>query len=394
MDFDDTPEEARFRREVRAWLAKNRPGSRAKLRRDSAFADEASWPALVEWHKRLHAGGWIGLSWPKEYGGRGATLMEQVVFDQELQRAKLPPGCNVLGIMMAGPAIMHFGTEEQKRAHLSRILSGDEIWIEGLSEPGAGSDLASLQTRAVEDGDDFVVNGQKVWTTMGHRGDWIQLFVRTDPDAPRTRGLSCLLVDMKSPGITVRPLRQMTGEAEFSEVFFEDVRVPRRSLLGPRNDGWQVLIATLMHERAGISELGSELLVEPLIALARTVRRNGRPASEDAYVRQRIAEFAIEVKARKLTGLRTLTKRLRGEAPGPEGSIGKLAATEVAQRMARFALELGGVRALLDASSPFAVDAGRWRHAALSSPSLTIAGGTSEVQRNIIAERVLGLPKS
>jgi alkylation response protein AidB-like acyl-CoA dehydrogenase len=393
MDFDDTPEEARFRREVRAWLAKNRPGSRAKLRRDSAFADEASWPALVEWHKRLHAGGWIGLSWPKEYGGRGATLMEQVVFDQELQRAKLPPGCNVLGIMMAGPAIMHFGTEEQKRAHLARILSGDEIWIEGLSEPGAGSDLASLQTRAIEDGDDFVVNGQKVWTTMGHRGDWIQLFVRTDPDAPRTRGLSCLLVDMKSPGITVRPLRQMTGEAEFSEVFFEDVRVPRRNLLGPRNGGWQVLIATLMHERAGISELGSELLVEPLIELARTVRRNGRPASDDAYVRQRIAQFAIEVKARNLTGLRTLTKRLRGETPGPEGSIGKLAATELAQRMARFAIELGGMRALLDASSPFAVDAARWRRAVLSTPSLTIAGGTSEVQRNIIAERVLGLPK-
>ena len=319
--------------------------------------------------------------------------MEQVVFDQELQRAKLPPGCNVLGIMMAGPAIMHFGTEEQKRAHLARILSGDEIWIEGLSEPGAGSDLASLQTRAIEDGDDFVVNGQKVWTTMGHRGDWIQLFVRTDPDAPRTRGLSCLLVDMKSPGISVRPLRQMTGEAEFSEVFFEDVRVPRRSLLGPRNGGWQVLIATLMHERAGISELGSELLVEPLIELARTVRRNGRPASEDGYVRQRIAQFAIEVRARKLTGLRTLTKRLRGETPGPEGSIGKLAATELAQRMARFAVELGGMRTLLDASSPFAVDAARWRQAVLSSPSLTIAGGTSEVQRNVIAERLLGLPR-
>ncbi|MGH7803201.1 MAG: acyl-CoA dehydrogenase family protein, partial [Candidatus Binatia bacterium] len=376
MDFEDTPEESRFRREVRAWLTRNRPRSRAAFRRDSAFADEASWPALVAWHKRLHAGGWIGLSWPKEYGGRGATLMEQVIFDEELQRARLPPGCNVLGILMAGPAIMHFGTEEQRRAHLARILSGDEIWIEGLSEPGAGSDLASLRTHAIEDGDDFVVNGQKVWTTMAHRGDWIQLFVRTDPEAPRTRGLSCLLLDMKSAGITVRPLRQMTGEAEFSEVFFEDVRVPRRNLLGARNGGWQVLIATLMHERAGIGELGSELLVEPLIQLAKFIRRNGRPASEDAYVRQRIAAFAIEVKARKLTGLRTLTKRLRGEPPGPEGSIGKLAATELAQRMARFAIELGGARVLLDGGSPFAIDEARWRAAALSSPSLTIAGGT------------------
>jgi alkylation response protein AidB-like acyl-CoA dehydrogenase len=319
--------------------------------------------------------------------------MEQIIFNQELGKRKLPSGCNVLGVMMAGPAIMHWGTDAQKQRHLQKILAGDEVWCEGLSEPGSGSDLASLQCRAVPDGDDFLVNGQKVWTTLAHRSHWIQLFVRTDSEASKHKGLSCLLVDMKSPGITVRPLRQITGESEFNEIFFEDVRVPKSNLLGPLNSGWQVLITTLMHERAGISELGSERLIDHLIELARKTQRNGQPASKDGYVRQQLAQFAIEVQARKLNGLRSLTKRLKGAPPGPEGSIGKLCATELTKRMAKFAVELAGPYALVEGDSPFALDRGRWLTSILHAPALTIAGGTSEVNRNIVGERILGLPK-
>jgi len=392
MDFNYTPEEERFRKQVRSWLSKNGPrGAGARLSRGS-FGDDG-WARLVEWHKKLYAAGWVGLSWPTEYGGRGATLMEQIIFNQEMGRRKLPPGCNVLGVMMAGPAIMHWGSEGQKHRHLQRILAGDEIWCEGLSEPGSGSDLASLQCRAVADGDDFVVNGQKVWTTLAQRSDWIQLFVRTDSESSKHAGISCLLVDMRSPGVTVRPLRQITGESEFNEVFFEDVRVPKGNLLGPLNSGWQVLITTLMHERAGISELGAEQIIDHLIDLARATERNGQPAIRDGYVRQQLAQFVIEVQARRLNGLRSLTKRLKGSAPGPEGSIGKLSTTELSKRMAKFAVELAGPQALIEGDSPFALDRGRWLQAVLSAPALTIAGGTSEVNRNIIGERILGLPK-
>jgi alkylation response protein AidB-like acyl-CoA dehydrogenase len=393
MDFNYTPEEKKFRKQVRVWLDKNRPRGASKLARDTSMADDEQWRRLVEWHRKLSGGGWVGLSWPKEYGGRGATLMEQIIFNQELGKRKLPSGCNVLGVMMAGPAIMHWGIEEQKQQHLQKILAGDEIWCEGLSEPGSGSDLASLQCRAVPDGDDFLVNGQKVWTTLAHRSHWIQLFVRTDTEASKHKGLSCLLVDMKSPGITVRPLRQITGESEFNEVFFEDVRVPKANLLGPLNSGWQVLITTLMHERAGISELGSEQIIDHLIELARKTQRGGQPATKDSYVRQQLAQFAIEVQARRLNGLRSLTKRLKGAPPGPEGSIGKLSATELTKRMTKFAVELAGPQALVEGDSPFALDRGRWLAGILRSPALTIAGGTSEVNRNIVGERILGLPK-
>jgi alkylation response protein AidB-like acyl-CoA dehydrogenase len=396
MDFNYTPEEEKFRKQLRAWLSKARPRGRLRLalrRGRAGVDDDGAWRRLVAWHATLHRGGWVGLSWPKEYGGRGATVMEQILFHQELARENLPAGCNVLGVMMAGPAIMHWGTERQKQRHLRKILAGEEIWCEGLSEPGAGSDLASLSTTAVDDGDDFIVNGQKVWTTLAHRADWIQLFVRTDADAPKHRALSCLLVDMKSPGVTVRPLRQMTGESQFNEVFFEDVRVPKANLLGPLNGGWQVLITTLMHERTGIGDMGAERIVDHLIDLARRLERDGKPASKDPYVRQQLTELAIEAQARKLNSLRALTKRLKGEAPGPEGSIGKLVGSELYKRIARFAVELAGPRALLEPGSPFALDAGRWFEAALAAPSMTIGGGTSEVNRNVIGERILGLPK-
>jgi alkylation response protein AidB-like acyl-CoA dehydrogenase len=296
--------------------------------------------------------------------------------------------------MMSGPTLIHWGTEEQKQRYLPKILSGEEIWCEGLSEPNAGSDLASLQTRAVEDGDYFVVNGQKVWTSYAHRADFVQLFVRTNPDVPKHKGISCLIVDMQSPGITVRPLVQITGDAEFNEVFFEDARVPRTNLLGPQDEGWKVLVTTLMHERAGI---GSELPVHrqfaELLRLSKTVELNGKPASVDPAVRQQLAQFAIECQATTYNMFRSLSKRLKGTPPGPEGSINKLFGSELNMRIAMFATELLGPYAQLTQGSPYAADHGRWARAALWYRLLTIGGGTSEIQRSIVGDRVLGLPK-
>src|SRR6266481_3084891 len=223
MDFTWTPEQDAYRMEVRRWLEANRPQALARGDDPEAGGDDAVWQRLKAWHKKLYHAGWAGLTWPKEYGGRGATFVEQVIFQQELGRLNLPMGCNVLGVIMTGPALMQWGTEEQKQRYLQKILSAEEIWSEGMSEPAAGSDLAAMQTRAVLDGDYFIVNGQKVWTTLAHRSHFCQLFVRTAPDVPRHKGLSCLLVDMKSPGVLVRPLKQITGESEFNEIFFEDV---------------------------------------------------------------------------------------------------------------------------------------------------------------------------
>src|SRR5208337_4023693 len=303
-------------------------------------------------------------------------------------------GCNVLGVIMTGPALMQWGTDEQKKRYLNPILAGDEIWCEGMSEPGAGSDLASIQCKAELKGDEFVVNGQKVWTTIAHRADFVQLFVRTDPDVPKHKGMSALLVDMKAPGVSVRPLRQITGDSEFNEIFFEDVRVPKENLLGPINMGWQVLVSTLMHERFGIGEtLGAtEQVLAMLVEVARHAKLNGRPAAEDPDIRQQLAQFAIEAAARKYNGFRSLSRRLKGQLPGPEASISKLVSTDLTQWMLKFTSRLMGLYAYLERRSPFAIE-GDWMKRILQSESLTIAGGTSPVQKNMIGERILGLPK-
>jgi alkylation response protein AidB-like acyl-CoA dehydrogenase len=393
MDFTYSPEQEAYRMEVRKWLEANQPAALTEAEKEKAD-DEFLWQRLKAWHKKLYDAGWAGLTWPKEYGGRGATFIEQVIFQQELGRLNLPMGCNVLGVIMTGPALMQWGTEAQKKRYLQPILAGDEIWCEGMSEPGAGSDLASLQTRAELRGDEFIVNGQKVWTTIAHRSDFCQLFVRTDPDVPKHKGLSALLVDMKSPGVSVRPLKQITGDAEFNEIFFEDVRVPKESLLGPLNSGWQVLVSTLMHERFGIGETlgGTEQMLAQLVEMARRARINGRPAIEDNDIRQQLAQFAIEVASKKYNGLRVLSRRLKGLLPGPEASISKLNSTELGQRMIKFSTRLMGPYALLERRSPFAPE-GDWMKRILQSESMTIAGGTSPVQKNMIGERVLGLPK-
>ncbi len=393
MDFNWSPEQEAYRMDVRKWLEANQPPPLAQIDEENT-GDEAQWKRLKAWHTKLYEAGWAGLTWPKEYGGRGATFIEQVIFQQELGRLGLPMGCNVLGVIMNGPALMQWGTEEQKKRYLQPILAGEEIWCEGMSEPGAGSDLAAIQCRAELKGDDFVVNGQKVWTTIAHRSHFCQLFVRTDPDAPKHKGMSALIVDMKSPGVAVRPLKQITGDSEFNEIFFEDVKVPKENLLGPLNQGWQVLVATLMHERFGIGETigGTEQTLHALVELAKRAQINGRPAIEEDDIRQQLAQFAIEVAAKKYNGLRSLSRRLKGLQPGSEASISKLVSTDLGQRMVKFTTRLLGEYAMLESHTPFA-PRGDWMKRILASESMTIAGGTSMVQRNMIGERILGLPK-
>jgi alkylation response protein AidB-like acyl-CoA dehydrogenase len=296
--------------------------------------------------------------------------------------------------MLVGPTLIQWGTEEQKQRYIPKILSADEIWCQGYSEPNAGSDVASLQTRAVEEGDYFIVNGQKVWTSGAHHADWCILLTRTDPEAPKHKGISYLLVDMHSPGVTVRPLVQITGDRGFNEVFLEDVRVPKKNIVGEKNQGWQVAVTTLMFERTGISTRQEMTgAVEDLAELAKSITHNGRSAWDDTSVRQKIAGFACEAAALRYTNLRQLTRRLKGLPSGPEGSVGKLSASELNMRIVKFAMELLGPYSQMTYEAPFAMDNGKWLYKMLAARALTIAGGTSEIQHNIIGERVLGLPK-
>ncbi|MCA1831810.1 MAG: acyl-CoA dehydrogenase [Actinomycetota bacterium] len=391
MDFRDTAAEAAFRKDVRDWLEANKPsGAVAGL-----GVTEGRVGMLRTWQRKLHEGGWAGLGWPKEYGGRGASLIEQVIFSQEYARAKAPSILNVIGIGMAGPTIIAHGTDEQKHRYLDKILSGEEIWCQGFSEPGAGSDLGALRTSAVVEGDSFIVNGQKVWTTLAHIADWCILLARTDPTAPKHKGISYLLVDMHSPGVEVRPLRQMTGEAEFNEMFFTDVRVPRDNILGDVNDGWRIAMTTLLHERGTLGfalATQAEIVLGEAIALAKKTLKAGRPAIEDPLVRQRLAQLHVEIQAMRLNNYRALTTVMRTGIPGPEGSLGKLLWSESNKRLGELMLEIQGPAGLLEGSG-YAGDNGEWVYRHFRSRANSIEAGTSEILRNIIAERVLGLPK-
>jgi len=389
MDLAFTPAEERFRNELRAWLAANAPGPEP--------AELDAWVAYGKaWQRKLYEAGWCGIHWPAEYGGRGASLIEQVIFQEEMARARTPLLINLAGLTMGGPVLIAHGTDEQKRRHLKKILAAEEIWCQGFSEPNAGSDLASLKTRAVLDGDEFVVNGQKVWTSFARYADWCMLLVRTDPDAPKHKGITFLLVDMHSPGVTVRPLKQISGEEDFNEVFFEDVRVPRANVVGAINRGWDITITCLMHERQTLTfsrQLQSTVALNDLLKSCRGRQLNGRPVCADPILRQRLAAAYVESSAMRYTALRNLTKALRGHVPGPEGSIEKLFWSEMYQRMLEGALETLGPYAQLAEGCERAVDAGIWPHLFLYSRGRTIAAGSSEIQRNIIAERVLGLPR-
>jgi len=394
MDFDDTPAEAAFRGELREWLRVNL----AEHRRTFPPSDDElslhpdkGFDSSLAWHRRMHQGGWVGIDWPREYGGRGAGATERLIFTEEMIAAAAPPGVNIIGLTMVGPAVMRHGTTEQKQRWLSPILPAREIWCQGFSEPGAGSDLASLGTRGVVDGDDFVVTGQKVWTSSAHRADYCILLVRTDPAAPKHKGISCLLADMRSPGITIRPLPQMTGDAEFNEVFFQDVRVPRACLLGRFHGGWEVAMTVLMYERMAV---GSTVLLHHYIDRVIRLARRWNGAASSAVLRQQLAALYVEGRMLRLTGLRYLTRQLRGEAPGAESSVLKLGLSEAYRHMAETATEiLGPYHQLWKGDGP-APDEGRWAFQALFALRFGIAGGTSEIQRSVIGERLLGLPKS
>ena len=395
MDFEYTAEQEKFRHEFRDWLAANLPADLCldDASDDRVASDHETFERRRVWQKTMNAAGWVGITWPKEFGGRAAGLIERVIWEEEYAAARAPVLPGNMGLNLVGPTIIHWGTEAQKRQHLSAILNADEVWCQGFSEPGAGSDLAGLQTRAVARGDHFVVNGQKVWTSGAHFAQWIILLARTNPDAPKHRGISAFLVPMSTPGITVRPLVLLTGHRHFNEVFFEDVVVPRENLLGPVDQGWKVSTTTLMYERHSAGARNTVAQVARLMALAREVEHEGRPAWENPWIRQRLAQLAIDCEAFKFTRLRSLTRQLRGDPPGPEGSILKLSGSELGLRIAEAAGELLGMHALVNEPSAAVPDAPRWFNRILAARQYTISAGTSEIQRNIIAERVLGLPK-
>jgi alkylation response protein AidB-like acyl-CoA dehydrogenase len=390
MDLTLSPSEEEFRDEVRTWLQENHPGPEPEAGLDEIMVFRR------EWQLKLHEAGWAGISWPKEYGGRGATMIEQAIFAAEATRQEAPAPANVLGLAMGGPVVIAHGTDEQKTRYLEPILTGEEIWCQGFSEPESGSDLASLKTRAVKDGDEWVVTGQKVWTTFAQYAKWCMLVARTDPDAPKHQGLTYFLMDMEQDGVQTRPLVQITGEGEFNEVFFEEARVPDANIVGGVGNGWAVAITTLMNERAGlafgaISQIQNSL--GRLSKLARETPSNGATVADDSYFRQRIAQLHIEVETMRLNAYRGLTKTMQSGIPGPEGSLGKWQWADINQDLTELALEIEGAYAVLARGSEHAVAGGAWQYGFLRSRANSIEGGTTDILKNIIAERVLGLPR-
>jgi len=391
MDLTLSPSEEGFRDEVATWLRENNPGPEPEGSLDEVMAFRR------EWQRRLHAAGWAGISWPKEYGGRGATMIEQAIFVGEAAAQEAPSPANVLGLAMGGPVVIAHGTEAQKERYLEPILTGEEIWCQGFSEPESGSDLASLKTRAVKDGDEWVVTGQKVWTTFAQYAKWCMLVARTDPDAPKHQGLTYFLMDMEQEGVEAKPLVQITGEGEFNEVFINEARIPDENVVGGVGNGWTVAITTLMNERAGLAFgaiAGVQNSLRRLATLAGEVREEGgATVAEDAYFRQKIAQLFIEAETMRLNAYRGLTKTMESGIPGPEGSLGKWQWADINQDLTELALEIEGAWATLGRGSDAAIANGAWQYSFLRSRANSIEGGTTDILKNIIAERVLGLPR-
>ena len=381
MDFTYPAEAEEFRKEFRTWLDEEYTDEfRADGLGFSMEMDEERLAAMRAWNRKLADARFAAISWPEEYGGRGAGIMEQVVFAEEMHRSGAPGTLNPLGLSNIAPAIIEFGTDEQKEQFLPRMLRGDDIWCQGFSEPNSGSDLASLQCRAELDGDHFVINGQKTWNTLGHLANWCELLVRTDPDAPKHRGISCLLVDMTLPGVEVRPLITITGEKEFNEIFFTDVRVPVEALLGPLHDGWRVAMTTLAYERGTVANLhlGLRGKIQRLIDDAAEVG-----ALDDPVKRQALAALYLEGELLKLVSERAISGAMHGRPMGPEGSIAKLVWSEAEQHVGEVAGDVLGADA----------NTGSWGRDRVYMRALTIAGGTTQVNKNIVAQRILGLPR-
>jgi alkylation response protein AidB-like acyl-CoA dehydrogenase len=396
MDWRDTSEQAAWRHEIRTFLDQNLPGvfkdqdlnGEELLARRRSGQDADAWES---WRKALAARGWVAPAWPKEYGGAGMSPIDQFILNHEFAEARAPQ-IGGLGVMMLGPTLIAHGTEEQKQQHIPRILDGTVNWCQGYSEPGAGSDLASLQTRAVRDGDDFVVNGQKIWTSGAHLADWCFCLVRTDPDAPKHRGITYLLIDMKTPGITVRPLINLAGTHNFNEVFFEDVRVPVNNVVGEVNRGWYVGTTTLDFERSSIgNSVGQRQAVERNMKWMREHKAEVAPKDYDS-ARLQWADRWIEVQTATQLAYRVVSMQAAGQIPNSEASIAKLFNTELSQRIARTATKMLGMWGQVsDRRAPLRGTVGQGY---LASVPATIAGGTSEIQRNIIATRGLGLPRA
>ena len=377
MDLTFNEAETAFREELRAWLRDNAPGDEPTGDEDAIYAFRR------DWQRRMADAGWAGVHWPKEYGGRGATLTQSAIYFEELGRAGAPLPANVLGLLLGGPTLMVWGTDEQKERYLHPILTGEEIWCQGFSEPDAGSDLAALKTRAVKEGDEWVVTGQKVWTSGAQYSKWCMLVARTDFDAPKHKGLTYFLLDMDQPGVQVVPLRQITGEPEFNELFIEGARIPDENVVGGVGNGWMVALTTLMNERSGLAFFLQVRLRQLLDELIETASERG--LLEDPVVADRLGELHMKAEVLRLTAYRGLTAIEKYGQPGPEGSLTKWMWSEANQQLTQFAADLLG---------PEAVTAGTpWAYELLRARGNTIEGGTTEILKNIVAERVLGLPR-
>jgi alkylation response protein AidB-like acyl-CoA dehydrogenase len=396
MDFSYSPSELKFRDQLRQWLNDNLPAQWG----DTVFEpDDEDERALfrLDWERKLFKGGWNGINWPTKYGGRGATLVEQSIFAEEMARAHAPDGLNIIGRNLAGTTLLHHGTEAQRARFLPKILSGDEVWCQGFSEPNAGSDLASVRCLAVREGDYFIINGQKIWTSFAQYAQWCILLARTDTSLPKHKGISFLLVEMTSPGISIRPLRQISGESEFNETFFSNVKVPVQNLVGELNGGWTIAMTTLAYERGPEDGLGRQIRfkkeLDRLLDTLRTLRRGHGMAIDDPVIRDKLAQSIIHVEIMRLNCLRSFSRTMRGQPCGAEASMLKLYWSHIAQILYETALESLGPQAPLARGDPLSPADGRYELSFLHSRAFTIYSGTSEIQRNIIAERVLGLPK-
>ena len=390
MDFDLTADEKRFRDEVRAFLAEHLPSVEERSKIGPAF--------FPEWWRKIREKRWVGFDWPKECGGGGGTIMEQYVLKQEMLAARAPGlGRDYTGLGWVGPAIIQFGNDEQKARYLPDILDSKSAWCTGYSEPGVGSDLAALECRAVLDGDEYVVNGQKTWTSMAHTGTGLYCMVRTDPEGPKHDGISCLLIDLSSPGIEVRPIESFAGDHFahlYNDVFFRDVRVPVANRVGEEGEGWEIICSALQRERSGIAEVNRHHeALERLFKLAAQSSMAGRPALENAELRRRLAAFDARIEAARLNGLRSLTRQVHGENTQSDSSINKLHNCNLLVEMAETAMELLGGASPYTGDTEASLYKGRWQIGALGWPTTVIGGGTPNVQKNIIAERMLGLPK-
>lgn len=385
MDFQDTPAEAAFRAAARAWLKANAP-----TKEELADLDEVQ--AAKRWQKRKYDAGWACIRWPKEYGGRDASAIEQVIWNQEESKFRTSENIFAIGQGMAAPTLMAWASDEHKRKHLPPLASGEHIWCQLFSEPASGSDLAALRTRAEKDGDEWVINGQKTWTSGAHYSDYGILVVRTDPTVPKHKGLSYFFLDMKSPGVETRPIKQISGGANFNEVYFTNVRVPDDQRLGAVGQGWQVALLTLMNERMALGDIGGGVGFRQVFDLARRVEIDGEPAIADRGVRAKLASWYAQEAGLKYTGYRALSALSRGETPGPENSIGKLVAAAKTQDMASFAMDLLDLSGAI-ADPAYAEARGIFSDAFMAAPGGRIAGGSDEIMLNILAERVLGLPQ-